>query len=254
MLCCAATLCVAVLIQGAVAATADHFLFTEEARRRLEVTPVADTLTRIRLLTNISFTRANDDYSDARKEAQQLVEAYVRGHSEPVVRAYRSALQVMEIREWSKLRKAFAGAGGLVREAFDSLTALRNLEPKNENIRFLRINVGLEAAANLSDLLIRILEDLEYLDLELDRSDRGACFFLELDWAKYYTWQAETEDERMQQRFLLFAQYHLLAALQYAERPYYREQIISWKQRIDKKKPKIVIWNEAVDKLVTEHE
>lgn len=239
-----------VLIQAAVAKTADHFLFTAEARAQLKLTPEADTLTRIKLLTNIGFTRANYDYDDARKEAQLLVEAYLLGHREPIAHAYQWTLSVIEIREWNSLHKLFSDARGLVHEAFNNLTALRDQEIKNENIRFLRINVAIEVARKLPDLLTRTREDLEYLDKELNRSDLGACFFLELDWAKYYYWRAEKEGKRTKQRFLLFAQLHLNEAVQYAERPYYREQVVEWKRRIDKKKPSIRIWNEEVQKLV----
>ena len=242
------------VIETSSAKTADHFLFREEAKDRLMQIDASDTLTQVKLLTNLSFFKEYDAYKQYREQAQQFLFAYRQKHDEPIVHAYWWALRVMEIRDWNFWQKIGLGAKSEVRRAVDSLSAAMQLDSSNGNIRFLRIFVVIEAAKNIPELLDKARDDLQYLDFGQDRSDEGAQFILELLWAKYYYWRAEKGEKHTKQRFLTFAQFHLNEACQYAQFETYRDEIVHWYKRIKKKKPKYTIWNEEVLKLVEKND
>lgn len=237
-------------IETSSAATADHFLFKDEARDRLLQADVDDTLTRVKLLTNLAFFQEYDGYEQYREQAQHVLLTYRLHHDEPLVHSYWWTLRVMEIRDWNFFRKIGGGPKGEVKKAFDSLSAAMKFDPYNENIRFLRAGVAVEAAKNIPEMLDLAKEDLQYLDEALDRTDEGAKFFLELLWAKYYYWRSEKGEKHIKQRFLIFAQFHVNEAYQYAQFDTYRNEIVLWYKRIIRKKPKTSIWSEEVLTLV----
>ncbi len=241
-------------IETSSATIADHFLFRDEALRRLEQVDSADTLTRIKLLINLAFLKDYEGYKDYRKEAQQLIKAFRAGDSTALVDAYWNVSKIMEVRDWGWWSKFTKHPIDTIVQALDSLSYAREQDSLNGIIPFLRISAAIEAADNIPKLLSIARDDLRYLDFGLDRSDEGAKFFLELLWAKYYYWRVEKGEEHTKQRFLTFSQFHINEAIRYAECQYYQDEIVEWYKRINKKKPDTKIWSKKVLKLVRDND
>ena len=141
-------------IETSSAKTAAPFLFQDEARDRLSHVDISDTLTHVQLLANLAFFREYSGYKQYREQAQRLLLIYRSSHDEPLVHAYWWALRVMEIRDWNFFQKLLGGAKGEVQKAFDSLSAAMQLDPYDENIRFLRISVAIEATKDIPEMLV----------------------------------------------------------------------------------------------------
>lgn len=226
-----------------------HFLFTDDARVQLDSTNPADTLVRIKLLTNLAFLKEYNGYQEYRKEAARLDSLFWRSDTTSVTQAYHWALRVMEIRDWGWFAKMVGKPVTNACLAFDSISSILAVDSSNEIIRFLRINVAIEMAPHAPYLLDTAYLDLCWLDVNMDGIDRGASFFTELLWAKYYYWCVKKQKDIDKLWYLENAQCYLNSAFSYAQRPFYEREIVCWKKMIDKEGPVKTNWSKEVENL-----
>jgi len=190
----------------------------------------AEVLSCIALWTNQAFQKDKK----AREKAQKFIKEKYKGDKPPLILAYWGALRVMKERDRSKAGKLWKAAVGThpeeeVRRAFDSVTVALSKEPDNQVIRFIHLNIALEAAATINGYLDAALQDLQYLEVMIDRSDSVRMFFLELFWVKYYYWSWQRYSLGLQ---LENAEDHIFLASAYACTEFYEKEIHRWFVRV----------------------
>jgi len=209
----------------------DCFLFNEDARERFEQLDSTEVFTQIVLLTNIAFHKGEEEeHKKARKEAQQLLKPLRQNSSSPTLDAYWWALRVMDIRDWGGAKKFLGGAKGKTREAFDSITVALAQEPENQIIRFIRVNVAIEATKKMSGLLDYALLDLQHLRTVVNQTDTVRIFFVELLSAKCYYWLGIRTSDSSQ---FIMAEVCLERAWPYACLEFYKQEVQHWRGRIE---------------------
>jgi len=193
-----------------------------------------DVFSRVILLNNIAFYRENDgEHKKAREKAQKLLKPLHRDSLSSTLDAYWWALRVMEIRDWGRTKQFFKGAKGKIREAFDGITVALAQEPDNQIIRFIRINVAIEATQKMSGLLDYALLDLQHLRTVVDQTDTVRVFFLELLSAKCYYWLGVRTPDSSQ---FIMAEAYLDQAWPYACLEFYKQEVKYWRGRIEEEK------------------
>jgi hypothetical protein len=136
----------------------------------------------------------------------------------------------MEIRDWSKIKKAIGFPKSEIRKAFDGLTVALSQEPDNQLIRFVRVYVALELARKFPTYLAYPPDDLSYLCVVVDSTDSVRTFFVQLLYAKYYCLALERGGDR---NYSDLAKQHLDRAEQLACRDFYRDEVKFWRKRVD---------------------